>query len=86
MRTEPRPNRWQRRFATSSFRRSFAFISLVVYREIAFVPLASAWISGVVNIPSPGIRLYDGTCLIPSFIPTSATTFNTSGAATWIER
>ena len=61
-------------------------ISLVVYRELAFVPLASAWISGVVNIPSPGIRLYDGTCLIPSFIPTSATTFNTSGSASWIER
>jgi hypothetical protein len=50
------------------------------------VPLASAWIPGTVGIPSPGIRLYDGSCLMPAFIPTSATTFNTAGWASWIER
>jgi hypothetical protein len=61
-------------------------ISLIVYRVLAMVPLASAWIPGTVGIPSPGIRLYDGSCLMPAFIPTSATTFNTSGWASWVER
>lgn len=61
-------------------------ISLIVYRVIAMVPLASAWIPGTLPIPAPGIRLYDGTCMFPAFIPTSATTFNTAGSATWVER
>lgn len=61
-------------------------ISLIVYRVLAMVPLASAWIPGRVDIPAPGVRLYDGTCMFPAFIPTSATTFNTAGAATWVER
>ena len=61
-------------------------ISLIVYRVLAMVPLASAWIPGSVVIPSPGVRLYDGTCMFPAFIPTSATTFNTSGVATIVER
>lgn len=61
-------------------------LSVVVYRELAMVPLASAWIPGRVDIPSPGVRLYDGMCMLPMFIPVSATTYNTAGAATWIER
>lgn len=61
-------------------------ISLIVYRVLAMVPLASAWIPGANPIPSPGVRLYDGTCMFPAFIPSSATTFNTSGIATVIER
>ena len=61
-------------------------ISLIAYRVLAMVPLASAWINGKVEIPSPGIRLYDGTCMFPAFIPTSATTFNTAGIATLVER
>jgi len=61
-------------------------ISIIVYRELAIVPLSSAWISGTVNFPSPGLRLYDGMCMLPMFIPVSATTYNTAGSATWIER
>lgn len=61
-------------------------ISLIVYRELAMVPLASAWMAGAINIPSPGLRLYDGMCMLPMFIPVSATTYNTAGSATWIER
>lgn len=61
-------------------------ISLIVYRVLAMVPLASAWIPGRMDIPAPGIRLYDGTCMFPAFIPSSATTFNTSGQAVVIER
>lgn len=61
-------------------------LSLIVYRELAMVPLASAWMAGTVNIPSPGLRLYDGMCMLPMFIPISATTYNTAGSATWIER
>lgn len=60
-------------------------ISLIVIRELARVALRSAWIGGEVLLGKPGIPLYDGSCMLPMFIPTSATTFNTSGAATWEE-
>lgn len=60
-------------------------VSLILVRELARVALRSAWVGGEVQLGKPGVPLFDGTCMLPMFIPTSATTFNTSGAATWEE-
>jgi hypothetical protein len=64
-------------------------IHLIALRRLAMTGLGSAWIPNPEMTPAqrnPGVRLYDGSCLFPMLIPSTTTTYNVSGLATWMER
>lgn len=64
-------------------------ISIIASRWIASVPMQVANLGAQafgVAAQAPGVRLYDGSCLLPAYLSSAATATNTSGIATIMER
>ena len=63
-------------------------ISLIAYRPIILVPQMTASVPayGIVPEMTPGIRLFNGTCLLPFRAGSATTATNISGVITMVER
>lgn len=65
-------------------------LSLVLYRPLASIPNLVAGIGGIAAspqfFPAPGIRVYNGTCVMAASVSAATTAANLSGTYTIMER
>lgn len=65
-------------------------VSLVMYRTVAAAAITAANVGSVgslrLNASQPGVRLYNGSCLIPVTLPSATTANNITGVVTITER
>jgi hypothetical protein len=65
-------------------------VSLVMYRTVAAAAITTANVGSVgslsLNAAQPGVRLYNGSCLIPVTLPSATTANNITGLVTITER
>jgi hypothetical protein len=54
-------------------------VHLVLYREVAKAAAPSANVNGAAPVQRGGVRIYDGSCLLPGYYASATTATNMSG-------